>query len=192
MDIKPPLTREEVAERARLNPPPPPAKVVLITARSPNGVIGMEGNLPWMIREDLQHFKRVTTGKALIVGSRTYRSMPAIVWQTRIAHVLSRNWQALEVHGNEHHFASCLAGLVNSARHNYAAPGEVYIGGGAEVYALALQLGLVDEMLISEIHQNYIGDVFFPPVPEGMFDAGTVEAEYPEFNVVRYRRLVAN
>lgn len=189
--IQPPLTVAELEERRRLHPPLPPAKVVLIAARTPSGVIGMSGGLPWMIREDLKHFKDSTMGKALIVGRRTYQSMPAIVWKTRIAHVLSRDSRDLAAPA-EYHFASCLASLVNSARCNYAAPGEVYIGGGAEVYALALKLGLVDEMLISEIHQHYIGDVYFPPVPEGMFDEGTVEAEHAEFNVVRYRRLAAN
>lgn len=168
-------------------------KIVLIAARAANGVIGIRGKLPWIIREDLMHFKRATVNKPMILGRRTFQSMPAVVWISRNAFVLTRHKGRGAFDPNHHSTAHTddLERLIELAwiTDNLPVP-EIVLAGGAEVYKLALEAGLVDEMLISEVHQHYIGDVYFPAVPEGMFDEGTVEAEYPEFKVVRYRRIV--
>lgn len=165
-----------------------PTKVVLIAARSWNGVIGLEGKLPWIIREDLQHFKHATLGRPMVVGSRTFHSMPKSVWETRKALVLSRTAQHIP---GAAAVANNLASLIEIGRQlDVASDPQVIIAGGAEVYKLALEGGFVDEMLISEVRQSYIGDVYFPNVPTGMFAKGVVESEHNEFNVVRYKRWV--
>jgi dihydrofolate reductase len=55
-------------------------KIVLVVAVGENGIIGRGGQLPWHLRSDLQHFKRLTLGKPVIMGRKTYESSAPISW----------------------------------------------------------------------------------------------------------------
>jgi dihydrofolate reductase len=195
MPIWPPLTVEELAasnaawEAIRK----PPAKVVMIVAISENNVIGKDGGLPWHIPNDLKFFKDQTMGQPLVVGRRTYNSMPAFVWKTRHANVLTHDIDSVKMPGAGHwHVGTDLASMVHMATVNYNAD-TVFIAGGAQVYVEALKLDLVDELLISHIKGNFEGGRTLHIDPEFLgFEPGVVELEDPEFTVKRYIRKRAN
>jgi len=69
--------------------------ITLVVARSLNGVIGREGKLPWHIPADLKRFKAITMGTAMIMGRRTFESLPGLLPGRRhIVLTRDRNWQA--------------------------------------------------------------------------------------------------
>lgn len=163
-------------------------RTVLIVAMSENFVIGIDGKLPWHLPNDLKFFKTQTTGHPLVVGRKTFESMPSFVWKTRHPHILTRSPEKLNVpEGQTYHACSDLASLVNSAKANNNT-GAVFIAGGSEVYRLALELDLVDEMLVTHVKGNYEGDTFFQFVPG--FGRGEVLIEDEDFTVCRYLRYV--
>ena len=171
----------------------PPAKVVLIVAIAENGVIGKYGGLPWHIPNDLKFFKEQTMGQPLVVGRRTYNSMPKSVWLTRIANVLTSDIESVSMPETcSWHVGGCIRSMVNMARKNYNAD-TVFIAGGKQVYQAALRYDLVDELLISHIKGNFDGSTTLDLDPEFLgFDEGVVELEDPEFIVKRYIRQRGN
>lgn len=186
----PPLSREELAESERryeLAHPRVPTKRILIVAMSDNFVIGKEGKLPWHIPNDLKFFKDQTTGHPLVVGRKTYQSMPDFVWKTRTPHILTRDPHNFEGPNCPYHASDSLGSLVHCAGENFRT-GKVFIAGGAEVYRQALEQDLVDEMLVTHVKGVWAGDTFFEFVPG--FGPGEVVLEDPEFTVSRYTRYV--
>ena len=123
------------------------SRITLVVARATNGVIGRDGGLPWRISADLKHFKRVTTGTAMIMGRRTFDSLPGVLPGRRhIVLTRDRNWSA---EGAE------VAHDVNEA---LALAGEepVSIIGGAEIFSLFLPLA--DRIEITDVLADIDGD----------------------------------
>jgi dihydrofolate reductase len=127
----------------------------LIYARASNGVIGKDNALPWHLPEDLAHFKRITLGHPVIMGRKTWDTLPPrfrpLPGRTNI--VISRNgeWAA---EGARH--ATSLQEAVSLCE-----PGsDVWVIGGAQIYALALPLAT--SVVVTEIARSYDGDAFAP------------------------------
>lgn len=191
MPMLPPLSVEELATSHAIweAKRKPPAKVVMIVAIAANNVIGNKGTLPWHIPNDLKFFKDQTMGQPLVVGRRTYWSMPKFVWKTRIANVLTSDIESVCMpDSGEWHVGGCIRSMVNMAKVNYNAD-TVFIAGGKRVYEDALRYDLVDEILISHIHAEHEGDTTLE-IDLGFlgFSEGVVELEDPEFTVKRYIR----
>ncbi len=131
-------------------------EIVLILARAANGTIGADGKLPWHIPADLKRFKALTIGKPMIMGRKTFDSLPGLLPGRR--HVVltrDRNWQA---EGAEvaHDVEAALA---------LAGEGEVSVIGGAEGYSLFMPLATRIEL--TEVHRDYSGDTTMSqPGPE--------------------------
>lgn len=127
----------------------------LIYARAANGVIGKDNTLPWHLPEDMAHFKRHTTGCPVVMGRKTWDSLPPRFRPLpgRLNIVLTRqaNWQ---VEGAEHF--TTLDGALARCR-DFA---EVWIIGGAEIYALALPQA--QRVVVTEIAQDFEGDAYAP------------------------------
>ncbi len=127
----------------------------LIFARAANGVIGRDNTLPWHLPEDLAHFKRTTLGCPVIMGRRTWDSLPPrfrpLPGRQNI--VLSRDpaWTAAGA-SRASSLAEALAQLPPDQ--------EVWVIGGAEVYAQALPLA--DRAVVTEIDQDFEGDAYAP------------------------------
>jgi dihydrofolate reductase len=121
--------------------------VILVLARARNGTIGANGRLPWRIPEDLRHFKQVTKNRPMIMGRKTFDSLPGLLPGRRHI-VLTRDpdWteEGVEV---AHDFESALA------RAN--AP-HVSVIGGAEIYKAALPRA--DRIELTEVHADFPGD----------------------------------
>lgn len=127
----------------------------LIYARAANGVIGTNNTLPWHLPEDMAHFKRHTTGCPVIMGRKTWDSLPPRFRPLpgRLNLVLTRqtNWQA---EGAEH-FTKLDDALARCR--DFA---EVWVIGGAEIYALALPKA--QRVVVTEIAQDFEGDAHAP------------------------------
>ena len=126
-------------------------EIVLVLARADNGVIGRDNALPWHLPADLKHFKEVTNGKPMIMGRRTFESLPGLLPGRRHI-VLTRDlgWSAA---GAEvvHDLAGAL-GLVEED--------AVSVIGGAEIFDLFLDWA--DKIELTEVHADFAGDAAVP------------------------------
>lgn len=127
--------------------------IVLIYARAANGAIGNEGDLPWRLPADLKRFKALTIGKPMIMGRKTFESLPGLLPGRRHIVLSQRDdWQA---HGAE------LAGSVNAAialASEGNDSGEIAVIGGAAIYDLFWPLA--SRIELTQIHEDYPGDTF--------------------------------
>ena len=122
-------------------------EIVLIVARADNGVIGADGALPWHIPADLRRFKQLTMGAPMIMGRKTFESLPGLLPGRRhIVLTRDRDWseEGAEVaHGIDEAVA-----LANAP--------HVSVIGGAEIYRLFL--GRADRIELTEVHLSPKGD----------------------------------
>jgi dihydrofolate reductase len=127
--------------------------VSLIVAMARNGVIGRDNGLPWHLSTDLKRFKKLTMGRPYISGRRTFESV-GIPLPGRKNIIISRrpDFAAPGVTG---------AGSFEEALAE-AGEGEVFIGGGAEIFKLALPRA--DRIYLTLVHAEPEGDTFFPEV----------------------------
>jgi dihydrofolate reductase len=127
-------------------------RISLIWAMSRNRIIGRDNALPWRLPADLQHFKQVTLGKPIIMGRRTWESLPGRLPQRRhIVITRQRDYQAAGAEtAPDLQSAIRLAGDVD----------EVMIVGGATLYALALPLA--DQLYLTLVDADVEGDTRFP------------------------------
>jgi dihydrofolate reductase len=161
--------------------------VALVAAVAHGGVIGRDDTIPWRIPEDMRRFREVTTGHAVVMGRRTWDSLPdrfrPLPDRRNIVLTRSASWQA---DGAER------AGSLEEAL-SLAGAGCIYVIGGAEIYAAALPLA--DVLLLTELDLDVEGDTFFPSYDPGQFDELTREAHVSEdgtpFAFVEYRRRPA-
>ncbi|MGV9364007.1 dihydrofolate reductase [Amycolatopsis sp. NPDC003731] len=124
----------------------------LIWAQSANGVIGRDGELPWHLPEDLKHFREVTAGATVLMGRRTWESLPPRFRPLpgRRNLVLSRTPQdGVETFAD---LASALA----------AVEGDLWVIGGAAVYRAALPFA--DRVVVTELRKSFEGDTHAPEV----------------------------
>ena len=126
---------------------------MLIAAVARNRVIGHLGGIPWHLPEDFAHFKATTLGHTLVMGRATYDSIGRPL-PGRTTIVLTRDpaWHADGV---------IVAHDLDSALSMAAdLPGDVYVAGGAHVYAAAMDRA--DEQVLTEVHASPEGDTFYP------------------------------
>jgi dihydrofolate reductase len=131
--------------------------ISIIAAYTTNRVIGNHGNIPWKLPADMQHFRRVTTGNAVIMGRRTYEAF-AKALPSRRNIVISRKLTSVR-DGFE------LVGSLDEALQACNVDSEdteVFIIGGAQLYQAALDSGRVDNMYLTEIDASIEGDTYFP------------------------------
>ncbi|PZQ61806.1 MAG: dihydrofolate reductase [Sphingomonas taxi] len=125
--------------------------LTFVLARADNGVIGVDGRLPWHLPADLRRFKALTMGKPMVMGRRTFESFPApLPGRRHIVLTRDRGWSA---EGAEvaHDVAAALA---------LAGAGEVAVIGGAEIFALLLDRATRVEL--TEVHVAPVGDAVVP------------------------------
>ncbi len=127
----------------------------LIFARSRNGVIGKAGALPWHLPEDLAHFKRLTAGCPVIMGRKTWDSLPPrfrpLPGRTNIVVTRQCEWQAP---------GATRATSLPEAVALCAGQARAWVIGGAEIYDQALPLAQTAE--VTEIEADFEGDAFAP------------------------------
>jgi dihydrofolate reductase len=132
-------------------------------ARGANGVIGAAGALPWRLKSDLALFKTLTFGKPVIMGRRTWESLPRRPLPGRVNIVLSRDgsFQPAGAVVSED-FSEAVQIAREQAQDDGAE--EVCVIGGAEIFAMALPKAR--RMYLTEVMASPEGDVLFPPFDE--------------------------
>jgi dihydrofolate reductase len=135
----------------------------LIYARARNGVIGKQGTLPWHLPEDLAHFKRTTLGCPVIMGRKTWDSIPVkfrpLPGRTNV--VVSRQ---LDWHEDGALPANNMLEALSICEHMSIildpSPEQIWVIGGAQIYAEALPLA--KRIVVTEIDTDFEGDAFAP------------------------------
>ena len=144
-------------------------KITVLSAVASNLVIGNRNALPWLDNEELRFFKNYTMGKVLIVGTKTFLSMPKSVWNTRTPVILTKgasHADKAQLFYTEHKFpiAHSLTDALEIAEH-LSKGNEIIIAGGASVYKEALNGDYpVTHLVISEMSNPYAGDTHFPGI----------------------------
>jgi dihydrofolate reductase len=154
-------------------------ETVIIVAVARNGVIGVDGGLPWRIPEDMGRFRKITMDHALIMGRATFESIGRpLPGRTNIVLTRSHDWaqEGVEV------AASLDAALEAVATRNQ----DAFIAGGAEVYRQGLEVAGRIEM--TEIDLSPQGDTWFPPVDWSQWQEISRE-DHPGFAFVTYERM---
>ena len=123
----------------------------IIAAMDRNRLIGVDNSLPWRLSADLQNFKKLTSGNAIIMGRKTWDSLPGKL-PKRHHIIITRNKD----------FSAEGCTVVNSMAAALKAAGDekAFIIGGGQIYTLALEL--CDEMILTEVDTEAKGDAWFP------------------------------
>jgi dihydrofolate reductase len=157
-------------------------EVTLILARADNGVIGKDGDIPWHIPADLRRFKQLTLGSPMIMGRKTFDSLPGLLPGRR--HIVLTRDEAWDEDGAE------VVHSVEAALKAANAP-HVWVIGGAEIYRLFLPLA--DRIELTEVHLAPEGDARLDGRLEGWIEAGReshrAEGAVPAFDFVTLKRV---
>jgi dihydrofolate reductase len=160
-------------------------EIVLIYARAANGAIGNDGDLPWRLPADLKRFKALTIGKPMIMGRKTFESLPGLLPGRR--HIVLSRRDSFAADGVE------MAGSVSEAlalATNGNDTGAVAIIGGAAIYDVFMPLA--HRIELTQIHAEYPGDTFMPePGREWVLTAReyhAAEGAHPAFSFLTFRR----
>jgi dihydrofolate reductase len=159
--------------------------VSLVAAVADDGVIGRDGEIPWHLPEDLARFKELTTGHAVVMGRKTWDSLPDRVrplpGRRNVVVTRTRDWHA---DGAER------VGSIREALDLLAKEQHVFVIGGAEIYTAALPYA--DELVLTEVELDAPGDAFFPDWDRDTFREDTREehtsADGTAFAFTTYRR----
>ena len=127
--------------------------ITIIVAIAENGAIGMKNSLLWHIPEDLRRFKRITMGHNLIMGRKTWYSLPRRPLPGRLNIVMTKNpcncaGQCLCASSSEDALSKCKPGK------------EIFIIGGSSVYKEFMPVA--ERLMITHVHREYEADTFFP------------------------------
>ena len=151
-----------------------------IYARAANGAIGKNGRLPWHLPADLKRFKALTMGQPMIMGRKTFESLPGLLPGRR--HIVLTRKERWDSTGAE---------VVRSVEEAIATAGDnAAVIGGAAIFDVFLPLS--DRVELTEIHQDFDGDVFMPPLGPEWEIAGREDfdarEEIPAYSFLTYER----
>lgn len=152
--------------------------ISLVAAMSKNRVIGINNDMPWHIPEELQHFKKITMGKPMIMGRKTFDSIGRRLLPGRKTIVLTRETDLV---GN----GFTVVHSVDEALQAAGDAPEIMIVGGAGIYKEFLPLA--KRLYLSVISQEYIGDAFFPEFDKTQWHLVS-EDHHPKFTVQIYEQ----
>ena len=129
----------------------------ILVAFDENRVIGKNNTLIWHLPADLKRFKALTTGHVIIMGRKTFESIGKPL-PNRTTIVISRQ-SDLQIEGViiTHSVEEAILKAKSVTRE------DIFIVGGAEIYALSLPLA--DQILVTQLHDIFEGDAFFPEIP---------------------------
>lgn len=157
-------------------------EIVLVLARADNGVIGLDGGLPWRLPADLKHFKALTLGHPMVMGRKTFDSLPGLLPGRRhIVLTRNRSWKGE---------GAQVAHDVDEALSLAGAP-TVMVIGGAEIYDLFLPSA--HRIELTEIHSDAQGDaaIAYPDPTRWRVTARQdheAQGGYPAYSFVTFLR----
>lgn len=148
-----------------------------------NRVIGRNNRMPWYIPEELRLFKKTTMGHPMIMGRKTFDSLPGLLPGRR--HIVLSRKKDYQPLGGEH------ATSVEGALRICEGSEKVFVIGGADIFKLFLEVATT--ILLTLIDRDVDGDVFFPEFSPAEFTE-TGRRHYPEgsepFTIITYQRVI--
>jgi dihydrofolate reductase len=133
-----------------------------IVAKSTNNVIGINNQLPWHLPKDLKYFKEVTMGKAMLMGRKTFNSLPNVL-KGRTHLVLTR----------EHSVKKDNVFFFDDIEKALKFSNDIYVIGGGEIFAQTMHLAT--DLLVTEVHTEIKGDTFYPNIDLGKWQLASSE-----------------
>jgi dihydrofolate reductase len=130
-----------------------PKRVVMVAAVADNGVIGLGGDIPWQLSEDLKHFRATTRGNTVVMGRRTFESIGhPLPYRSNVVITRDRDWTADGVF--------VVHSLQEGIERAQDFEGDVMVIGGGHVYADAMPLAT--HQVLTEVHLSPDGDTHYP------------------------------
>ncbi len=155
--------------------------ISLIAAVSENNCIGKKNTLPWHIPEDLLHFKKITTGNTVLMGRKTWESIPEkfrpLPNRKNIIISSQKNMVIPEGVALFHSLEDALAANQDE---------DIFVIGGATIYAQTIDLA--DTLYITEVHKHIDGDAFFPAFDKQIWKE-TERENHENFSFVTYKKI---
>lgn len=150
--------------------------IALVVARARNGVIGRDGGLPWRLKSDMAFFKATTMGKPVVMGRKTWDSLPRKPLPGRLNIVVTRQL-GFQAEGAE--VFSTVPAALDRARQQAKSDGvpEVCVIGGSQIYDATL--GLADRLYVTEVAAEPDGDAFFPDPDPALWCEVSAERREP-------------
>ena len=158
-----------------------------IVAIADNNVIGKDNKLIWHLPEDLKRFKKITTGKVIIMGRKTFESLGRVLPNRK--HVILCNDMQMNIDNENVEILDSIDKLekyINSDE-------ECFVIGGATIYKLLMPY--VQKLYITKINHEFIGDVYFPEIDEKIWketqrEKGIKNEENPyDYDYITYERI---
>lgn len=145
-------------------------RLSIVAAVAENGVIGLDRGIPWHLPADLAHFKKLTMGKPILMGRKTFESIGRPL-PGRHNVVVTRE-RSLRIEG------CSVAGSFEDALELLKSAEEVMVIGGAEIYRLALPLA--DRLYLTRVHASFEGDTYFPDYDPDLWREVAIEEHAPD------------
>lgn len=162
----------------------PKPVLTLIAAVARNGVIGIDNRLPWRLPADLKHFRALTLGHTVIMGRKTWESLPAAI------RPLPGRRNIVVTRDGGYRADGAVVVLSLPAAIAAALNGEAFVIGGAELYAAAMPLA--DRLQLTEIAAAFEGDTWFPAIDRRQWREVAHETHHDEsgfdYAFVSYQR----
>lgn len=158
----------------------------LIWAQANNRVIGLDNAMPWHLPEDLKYFKELTMGHRVVMGRKTWESLPTAFRPLpgRQNYVLTRDKEQQFLGAERLHSLADLKDLAASG-------GPIFVIGGANLYAQSIELA--EKLFITQIAETYAGDAFAPQIPPHFELVRKTDGSEPSWKVskagLKYRFL---
>ena len=159
--------------------------VTIVAAVARNGVIGVDGRLPWRLPDDLRRFKKLTLGHVLVMGRKTYESIGhPLPGRTTVVVTRTARWAS----GSDEVVVA--AGVPEAIAAATAIDDEVFVVGGAQVYAAALPVTHRIELTLVDAEPD--GDTTFPDVDWGEWlELGREEGDGVAYVTYERRRVAS-
>jgi len=165
-------------------------KLKLIYARAANGVIGLNNQMPWHLPEDLAHFKRTTLGCPILMGRKTWESIPVkfrpLPGRANLVLTRQKDW-----HAEGAHVVHSLEEALTVALAHCPDDKDLWIMGGADIYAQAAPIA--NEAVVTEIEAEFEGDAFAPELSSNWHEIkreSQTSSTGLQFSFVTYRQTL--
>lgn len=152
--------------------------ISLIAACDENRVIGNGDDIPWHIPEDFNHFKRTTLGFPIVMGRKTWESLPKKPLPNRINIIVSRT--ASDIDG-----AYVFPTISEALTYADKTANQVFVIGGQMIYEETIEIA--DRLIISHVKGVHEGDKFFPEINLDQWEAVSKDS-HEDFDIVVYNR----
>lgn len=128
--------------------------IILVAAASENNVLGKDNALPWRLPLDFKHFKNITSGQHIIMGRKTFESLPTQL--TNRTHIVITRQM-------DYNFEGCiLVHDLKTAIDKVPVDQHAYVVGGGDIFDMAINLA--DKIELTRVHTTIEGDAFFPEI----------------------------